>query len=89
MTYSNIEQELISFTRFTLAAYYIEIEEALTSLLPGRLTNIAKMNVDALLRSDTLTRYQAHQIALDANSGWLNIDEVRATEGLPPVNGIN
>lgn len=87
MTYSNIEQELISFTRFTLAAYYIEIEEAMTGLLP-RGTD-AKMNVDALLRSDTLTRYQAHQIALDANAGWLNVDEVRATEGLPPVNGIN
>jgi HK97 family phage portal protein len=89
MTYSNIEQELISFTRFTLAAYYIEIEEAISTLLPGRFLNIAKMNVDALLRSDTLTRYQAHQIALDANSGWLDVNEVRATEGLPPVNGIN
>lgn len=88
MTYSNIEQELISFTRFTLAAYYIEIEEAISALLPGRFLNIAKMNVDALLRSDTLTRYQAHQIALDANSGWLDVNEVRATEGLPPVNGI-
>jgi len=88
MTYSNIEQELISFTRFTLASYYVEIEEAMTNLLPGRLTNVAKMNVDALLRSDTLTRYQAHQIALDPTSGWLTKDEVRNIEGLAP-EGMN
>jgi HK97 family phage portal protein len=87
MTYSNIEQELISFTRFTLASYYVEIEEAMTALLPGRLTNVAKMNIDALLRSDTLTRYQAHQIALDPTSGWLSKDEVRTIEGLAP-NGV-
>ena len=87
MTYSNIEQELISFTRFTLASYYVEIEEAMTALLPGRLTNVAKMNIDALLRSDTLTRYQAHQIALDPTSGWLSKDEVRIIEGLGP-NGV-
>lgn len=88
MTYSNIEQELISFTRFTLAAYYVEIEEAMTNLLPGRLTNVAKMNIDALLRSDTLTRYQAHQIALDPNTGWLDKNEVRGIEGLAPMEGI-
>jgi HK97 family phage portal protein len=81
MTYSNIEQELISFTRFTLAAYYIEIEEAMTGLLP-RGTE-AKMNVDALLRSDTLTRYQAHQIAL--SNGFLTIEEVRSLENRPPL----
>jgi HK97 family phage portal protein len=88
MTYSNIEQELISFTRFTLASYYVEIEEAITALLPGRLTNVAKMNIDALLRSDTLTRYQAHQIALDPNTGWLSKDEVRNIEGLAPNGAI-
>jgi HK97 family phage portal protein len=88
MTYSNIEQELISFTRFTLASYYVEIEEAMTNLLPGRLTNVAKMNIDALLRSDTLTRYQAHQIALDPVTGWLEKNEVRNIEGLAPTGEI-
>lgn len=85
MTYSNIEQELISFTRFTLAAYYVEIEEAFTALLP-RGTD-AKMNVDALLRSDTLSRYQAHSIALDPAKGWLTQSEVRKIENLDPAGG--
>jgi hypothetical protein len=46
------------------------------------------MNIDALLRSDTLTRYQAHQIALDPATGWLDKNEVRGIEGLAPMEGI-
>lgn len=36
--------------------------------------------MDALLRSDTQTRYQAHKLGIDA--GFLTVDEVRAIEGL-------
>ena len=41
------------------------------------------MSYDALLRPDTLTRYQAHKIALDA--GFLTIDEVRQLEHREPL----
>jgi HK97 family phage portal protein len=81
MTYTNVEQEQIAFTRDTLSQYYVSIEAAMSSLLP-RGTD-ARMNVDALLRSDTLSRYQAHQIALAA--GFKTIDEVRRDEKLPPI----
>jgi HK97 family phage portal protein len=81
MTYTNIEQEQIAFTRYTLSQYYVEIEAAMSSLLP-RGTE-ARMNIDALLRSDTLSRYQAHQIALAA--GFKTIDEVRHDEKLPMI----
>lgn len=81
MTYTNIEQEQIAFTRFTLSQYYIEIEAAMSSLLP-RGTD-ARMNIEALLRADTFTRYQAHQIALAA--GFKTLDEVRHDEKLPPL----
>lgn len=83
MTYSNVEQEQIAFTRFSLSAYYIEIEQAMSYLLP-RGTD-ARMNIDALLRTDTLTRYQAHQIAIAA--GFKTIDEVREDEKLAPLLG--
>ena len=83
MTYSNVEQEQIAFTRYSLSAYYIEIEQAMSSLLP-RGTE-ARMNIDALLRTDTLTRYQAHQIAIAA--GFKTIDEVRHDEKLAPLLG--
>lgn len=81
MTYSNVEQEQIAFTRYSLSAYYIEIEQAMSALLP-RGTE-ARMNIDALLRNDTLTRYQAHQIAIAA--GFKTIDEIRHDEKLAPL----
>lgn len=84
MTYTNMEQEQMAFVRYTLAQYIVEIESAL-SHLSTRGTEV-KVNVDSLLRSDTLTRYQAHQIALSA--GWLTVDEVRAIEDLPPTTGV-
>jgi phage portal protein BeeE len=43
----------------------------------------AKMNVDALLRPDTKSRYEAHKIALD--SGFLTLDEVRELENREPI----
>lgn len=81
MTYTNVEQEQIAFTRYTLSQYYVAIEDAISSLLP-RGTE-ARMNVDALLRSDTLSRYQAHEIAQRA--GFKTIDEIRKDEKLPPI----
>lgn len=79
MTYSNVEMEQIAFTRYTLSQYYVEIEQNLSALLP-RGTE-ARLNIESLLRADTLTRYQAHQIALAA--GFKTIDEVRHDEKLP------
>ncbi|MDR1393454.1 MAG: phage portal protein [Bifidobacteriaceae bacterium] len=84
-TYTNAEQEWIAFVRFTLMQYLSEIESALSAALPHGTR--ARFNIDALLRGDTYTRYQAHQIALDA--GFETIDEVRALEGLPPLNQLS
>lgn len=83
MTYSNMEQEQMAFVRYTLSQYIVEIESAMT-FLATRGTEV-KLNISSLLRTDTLTRYQAHQIALAA--GWLTIDEVREIENLPPIIG--
>jgi HK97 family phage portal protein len=83
MTYTNMEQEQMAFVRYTLSQYIVEIESAM-SHVASRGTQV-KMNVDSLLRSDTLTRYQAHQIAIA--SGWLTIDEVREIEDLPTRQG--
>lgn len=82
-TYANIESEWIAFTRFTLMAYLTEIEETFSNLLPG--AQRVHFNVDALLRSDTLTRYQAHAIGLSAQ--FLTVNEVRALENLPAIDG--
>jgi len=80
-TYANQQQEDLAFVRWTLIEYLHEIEAAYTWLLPRGQS--ARFNVDAILRADTKTRYEAHQIGI--NAGFLTIDEVRATEGLNPL----
>lgn len=81
MTYSNVEQDWLGFVRFTLTKYLRKIEEALTTFTPRG--QAVRFQISALLRSDTLTRYQAHQIALTA--GFMTLNEVRAIESLPPL----
>ncbi len=83
MTYANMSQEDLAFVRWTLMDYLREIEEALTTILPGQ--QVARFNLDGILRPDTVTRYKAHGLALD--KGFMTVDEVRAIEGLPPLNG--
>jgi HK97 family phage portal protein len=80
MTYQNVEQEWIGFTRFTLMAYLKPIEDLLTDLVPG--TQEVRFNVEALLRSDTKTRYETYKLALDG--GWMHPDEPRDIEHMPP-----
>lgn len=80
-TYANVEQDWLGYIRFSLMSYLVEIEEALTGLLPRGME--AKFNIEALLRSDTTTRYQAHKTAIGA--GFLTVDEVREIENLPPL----
>ncbi|MGO2659592.1 phage portal protein [Mycetocola reblochoni] len=80
-TYANVSQYEIGYVRFGLMAALREIEEAVTSVLPRG--QEARVNLDALLRADTKTRYDAHKVGLDA--GFLDVDEVREIEGLPPL----
>jgi HK97 family phage portal protein len=81
MTYANVEQNAINFANFTLRPWLSRLEAKLSALMPGR--EFVKFNVDAMIRVDLLSRYQAHQLAL--NDGWRNRDEVRALEDLPPL----
>jgi len=85
-TYQNVSQEWIGYVRFSLMQYLIEIEDAFSQLLP-RGTD-AHFNVEALLRSDTLTRYQTYQLAT-GDKPWLLPSEVRAIEGYPSLAGVD
>ena len=80
-TYANLETVNRAFVTFTLMTYFGVIEDALSSLLSRTVT--AKFKLDAFLRGDTLTRYNAYTHALSA--GWLTTDEVRELEGLEPL----
>jgi len=79
-TYSNVSEENLQLVRWSLMPWIQRIEQRLTEYLPRG--QFARMNVDALLRPDTKSRYEAHKVALDA--GFLTIDEVRELENREP-----
>jgi len=80
-TYSNVEQENLQLIRWSIQPIAQRIEEALSDLLVRG--QVARFNYDSLLRTDTLSRYQAHQIAL--SNGFLSVDEVREMEKRQPM----
>ena len=57
------------------------VERLLTEMLPR--PQYVRINRAAMLESTTLTRYQAHALAL-ANR-WKTVNEVRDHEDMPPV----
>ncbi|NQX26837.1 phage portal protein [Microbacteriaceae bacterium VKM Ac-2854] len=80
-TYSNVEQEWIGYVRFSLMKVLRPMEEFATAIIPRG--SVARFKLEALLRSDTKSRYEGHVAAI--NAGFLTVDEVRAIEGLPPL----
>lgn len=83
-TYSNIEQDAVNLVKFSsLAGLVARFESMFTRKTLPR-GQSAKANRDAVLRSDTITRYTAHGLALN-KAPWKTVDEVRATENLPPL----
>lgn len=83
LTYNTVAMSGDDLTRFTLRGYLVRIETALSALLPRPI--VVRANADALTRPDLMTRYQAHQIAL--NAGFLSRNEVRRIEDRPPIEG--
>ncbi len=82
MTYANIEQQAINLLKYSsLSGHLARFEQTLTLALPRG--TWARANLDALLRADTLTRYQAHEIGTRA--GFLTVDEARGFENRPPL----
>jgi HK97 family phage portal protein len=85
LTYANVEQRALDFLTFGLRPWLVRLEVALSALLSS--TTTVKFNAGALVRTDLLTRYQAHESAIRA--GWKLRSEVRDLEDLPPVAGID
>ena len=84
-TYANVEQENLQLVRWSIQPIAERIEQALSELLVRGQT--AKFNYDTLLRTDTLSRYQAHAVGL--TNGFLTVDEVRDMENIDPIEGID
>jgi HK97 family phage portal protein len=82
MTYANIEQRSVDLLKYTLDFWLTRAEKWLSELLPQ--PQYARFDRNALLRTDALTRYQKHQIAL--KNGLQYVNEIRTNEeDLGPV----
>lgn len=87
-TFSNIEHQYLSFYTDALMPYVKRFEEAINTALFGTSTNnYVTFNMDAMLRGDTKSRYEANGMAI--RDGWKTRNEVRKQEGLNPIDGLN
>lgn len=88
--FANIEQQDLYFEKHTMRPWLVRFEQELNRKLFSRSEwgrFFVKHNVDALLRADIKTRYEAHKSAI--LSGWKSRNEVRELEDLDPVEGLD
>ena len=83
-TWGNLQSEMVSFEKFTIAPWLRRIEGAIErDVLPEDGELYAEFLVEGLLRGDITTRYQAYEVAI--RNGWLTPEEVRMKENLGPL----
>ena len=84
--YSNYEQQVLQFQQSTILPWVRRIEQEVErKLLSDDMELHCSFNVDTLLRADSQSRSQFyHNMVQD---GIMSINEVRAKEGLGPVDG--
>jgi len=87
-TFSNIEQQDLAYVGDTLYGWIRRQEkEVLRKLfMPAERTRyFAERLIDAKVRADIKTRYEAYAIA--KTNGWVNGDEIRERENQNPIPG--
>lgn len=81
VVYQNVEQGQIHLMVRTVNPWLVRLERALTALRPR--PRFVKLNPDALLRVDAMTRVKVHDVGV--RGGWVMPDEVRALEDQQPL----
>lgn len=82
MTYATVEMNQLKLQTRALQPIFTRLEMHMNRLLPGK--QYVKFNADALVRTDLLTRMQAHKIALE--TGLETLPEGRAIEDRPSLS---
>lgn len=86
---TGLEQQTLGFQKFTLRRRLKRIEQALEKQLLSPADKAAgvtiEFSLEGLLRGDSAARSSFYQSGL--NNGWMTINEVRALENMPPVEG--
>lgn len=87
-TYASAEQFMLSFVVHTIRPWLVRIEKSINKYLLSETDQkkyFAEFQIAGLLRGDTLSRYQAYQIA--RQNKWMNANEIRALENMNPIEG--
>jgi len=86
---SGIEQQSIGFVKFTLHRHLVGIEQELTRKLFKQHNHHFEFVTAGLERGDIKTRNESYRMALGraGEPGWMTVNEVRAKENLPPIEG--
>ncbi len=92
-TFSNIEHQALEFVIHTIRPWLVRWEQAINLALftqPEQAEYFAEHQVDALLRGDIKSRYEAYESAINPQRGaWMTRNEVRALENLNPLPGLD
>jgi HK97 family phage portal protein len=81
LTYNTVEQNQIKLIQSGVRPIVVKLEHAFFQLLPER--QYVRFNLDAMIRTDTKTRYEVHEIA--RRIGLESIDEQRELEDREPL----
>ena len=84
-TYRNSEQLARAYLSGCLSTHLTSLEQRFARAFEFPVDYELKFDLSQLLRAEIDVRYAAYQTAL--NSAWQTINEVRAQEGLGPVDG--
>lgn len=85
-TFSNVDQLSLEFVKFSLMPWLTRIEQVANRrlFLPAeRGKFFCQFVTDGLLRGDSKSRNEAHQVAI--MGGWKSVNEVRAEENMEPI----
>lgn len=88
-TFSNIEEQDREFVRDVVRPWAVRIKQRFTKALfteaERRRGLFCEFNLEGLLQGDTKTRGEFYKVGVGAP--WMELNEARAKENLPPVDG--
>lgn len=82
LTYSSPSLDSIDLLKWTLSQHFVRFEQEFSRHMPR--TTRARFNRDAVLATDTITRYNAYNLA-SGGAAWLTVPEIRDAEDLGPL----
>ena len=86
---TGIEEQTLGFVKFTLRDILKGLEQEVNRKLLRSSRFYCKFNLDALLRADSKGRSEFYKAAVGGTQspGFMTVNEVRALENLPPLDG--